>query len=35
MSTIPIYLTEKQFDQQIRPHITVAKRVDECKIPPL
>ena len=33
MSTIPISLTEKQFDEHIRPHITVAKRGFECKIP--
>ena len=33
MSTIPISVTEKQFDQHIRPHITVAKRGYECKIP--
>jgi len=33
MSTIPISLTEKQFDEHIRPHITVAKRGYECKIP--
>ena len=33
MSTIPISLTENQFDEHIRPHITVAKRGFECKIP--
>ena len=33
MSTIPISLTEKQFDDHIRPYITVAKRGYECKIP--
>ena len=33
MSTIPISLTEKQFDEHIRPYITVAKRGYECKIP--
>ena len=33
MSTIPISLTEKQFDEHVRPHITVAKRGYECKIP--
>jgi transposase len=33
MSTIPISLTEKQFDEQIRPYITVAKRGYESKIP--
>jgi len=32
MSTIPISLTEKQFDKHIRPYITVAKRGYECKI---
>jgi len=32
MSTIPISLTEKQFEEHIRPHITVAKRGYECKI---
>ena len=33
MSTIPISLSEKQFDKYVRPHITVAKRGYECKIP--
>jgi len=33
MSTIPISLTEKQFDEHIRPYITTAKRGFECKIP--
>jgi len=33
MSTIPISLTEKQFDEHIRPYITVAKRGYESKIP--
>ena len=33
MSTIPISVTENQFDQHIRPYITVAKRGYECKIP--
>jgi transposase len=33
MSTIPTSLTEKQFDQHIRPYITVAKRGFESKIP--
>ena len=32
MSTIPISLTEKQFDEHIRPHISVAKRGYECQI---
>jgi transposase len=33
MSTIPISLTEKQFDEHIRPYLTVAKRGYESKIP--
>ena len=33
MSTIPISLTEKQFNEHVRPYITVAKRGYECKIP--
>ncbi len=33
MSTIPISLTEKQFDEHIRLYVTVAKRGYECKIP--
>jgi transposase len=33
MSTIPISVTEKQFDEHIRPCVTVAKRGYECKIP--
>ena len=33
MSTIPISLAEKQFDEHIRPYITVTKRGYECKIP--
>ncbi|MBC8507686.1 MAG: IS5 family transposase [Chloroflexi bacterium] len=33
MSTIPISLTEKQFDRYIRPFISIAKRGYECKIP--
>lgn len=33
MSTIPTSLPEKQFEQHIRPHITVAKRGYECSIP--
>ena len=32
MSTIPTSLTEKQFDQHIRPYISVAKRGFESKI---
>ncbi len=33
MSTIPISLTEKQFDDHIRPYISTAKRGFECQIP--
>jgi len=33
MSTIPTSLTEKQFDQHIRPYISTAKRGYECQIP--
>jgi transposase len=33
MSTIPISLTENQFDEHIRPYVTTAKRGFECKIP--
>ena len=33
MSTIPTSLTEKQFDEHIRPYISVAKRGYESKIP--
>ena len=33
MSTIPISLTEKQFDEYICPYISTAKRGFECKIP--
>jgi transposase len=33
MSTIPISLTEKQFDDHIRPYISTAKRGYECQIP--
>ena len=33
MSTIPISLTEKQFNDHIRPYISAAKRGYECKIP--
>jgi transposase len=33
MSTIPTSLTEKQFDEHIRPYISVAKRGYECQIP--
>ena len=33
MSTIPTSLTEKAFDEHIRPYISVAKRGYECSIP--
>ena len=33
MSTIPTSLTEKEFNQYIRPYLTTAKRGFECKIP--
>jgi transposase len=33
MSTIPTSLTEKQFEQHIRPYISTAKRGYESKIP--
>jgi transposase len=33
MSTIPTSLTEKAFDEHIRPYITVARRGYECSIP--
>lgn len=33
MSTIPISLTEEQFDEHIRPCLNTAKRGYECKIP--
>jgi transposase len=33
MSTIPVSLTEKQFDEHIRPNISTAKRGFESKIP--
>lgn len=33
MSTIPVSLTEKQFDEHIRPCISTAKRGFESKIP--
>ncbi|MBN2500960.1 MAG: hypothetical protein JXB38_09310 [Anaerolineales bacterium] len=32
MSTIPVSVTEKQFNEHIRPHISTAKRGYECKI---
>lgn len=33
MSTIPTSLTEKQFDEHVRPYISTAKRGFECQIP--
>ena len=33
MSTIPVSLTENQFDEHIRPYISTAKRGFESKIP--
>lgn len=33
MSTIPTSLTEKQFNEYIRPYLSTAKRGYECKIP--
>ena len=33
MSTIPTSVTEKQFDEHIRPYISTAKRGYECQIP--
>lgn len=33
MSTIPTSLTENQFDQHVRPYVSVAKRGYECSIP--
>jgi len=33
MSTIPTSVTEKQFNEHIRPHISTAKRGFECQIP--
>ena len=33
MSTIPTSLTEKQFEQHVRPFVSTAKRGYECKIP--
>lgn len=33
MSTIPTNVTEKQFENHIRPHLTTAQRGFECKIP--
>jgi transposase len=33
MSTIPVSLTQEQFEQHIRPGLSVAKRGYECSIP--
>ena len=33
MSTIPVSLTQEQFEQYIRPYLSVAKRGYECRIP--
>ena len=33
MSTIPVSLTQEQFEQYIRPALNVAKRGYECSIP--
>jgi transposase len=33
MSTIPVSLTQEQFEQYIRPSLSVAKRGYECSIP--
>ena len=33
MSTIPVSLTETQFNEHIYPHLNTAKRGYECKIP--
>ena len=33
MSTIPTSVTEKQFDEHIRPYVSIAKRGFECQIP--
>lgn len=33
MSTIPTSLTENQFNQHVRPHVSVAQRGYECQIP--
>jgi transposase len=33
MSTIPTSLTEKQFEEHVRPYLSVAKRGYECSIP--
>ena len=33
MSTIPVSLTQEQFEQYIRPGLSVAKRGYQCRIP--
>lgn len=33
MSTIPVSVTEKQFNEHIRPSLSIAKRGYACKIP--
>jgi hypothetical protein len=33
MSTIPVSVTQEQFEQYIRPSLSVAKRGYECSIP--
>jgi hypothetical protein len=33
MSAIPTSLTEKEFDEHVRPYVSVAKRGYECRIP--
>lgn len=33
MSTIPVSLTQEQFEQYFRPSLSVAKRGYECRIP--
>jgi hypothetical protein len=33
MSTIPVSLTETQFNEHVYPHLNTAKRGYECKIP--
>jgi len=33
MNTIPVSLTQEQFEQYIRPSLSVTKRGSECSIP--
>ena len=33
MSTIPVSLTENQFNEHVRPYVSTAKRGYECSIP--